>query len=114
MGRVHGLRGDQRKNVEQVIVPHLLALGLGQPGVTAQVNPLLLEQFVQFGGQLPLLLRDLAHHRQALAELLFGAASVHGQLAHPRPDLLFEAADALHEKLVQIGADDGQKLDPLQ
>jgi hypothetical protein len=47
-------------------------------------------------------------------QLLFGAAAIHRQFPHPRTDLLLEAADAFHEKLVEIRADDGQKLDPLQ
>jgi hypothetical protein len=56
----------------------------------------------------------IAHHRQAFAQLLLGAAAIHRQLPHPRPDLLLEAADALHEKLVEIGTDNRHELDPLQ
>ena len=112
--RVHGLRRDQRKNVLQIILAHLLALFLGQPLVAAQNDALLLQQTMQLGRQQPLLLHDVAHHRQALAHLLLGATAVHRQFPNPRTDLLLEATDALHEKFVQIGTDDGQKLDSLQ
>ena len=61
-----------------------------------------------------MLLHQVAHYRQAFAQLLLRAATVHRQFPHPRPDLLLEAADALHEELVQIGADDGQEFHPLQ
>ena len=33
---------------------------------------------------------------------------------HPRDDLLFQAADALHEKFVEIGRGDRQELEPLE
>ena len=112
--RVHGLRGDQGKDVLQVVLAHLLALFLGQPLVAAQHDALLLQQPMQLGRQQPLLLHDVAHHRQTLAHLLLGATAVHRQFPYPRTDLLLEATDAFHEKFVQIGTDDGQKLDPLQ
>ena len=67
MRRVHALRRDQRENIAQVIVAHLLALRLGQTLIAAQADALRLEQFVQFRGQQPLLLDNLAHHHQACA-----------------------------------------------
>ena len=50
----------------------------------------------------------------AFGDLLLGCATVDGRLRHARGGLLFEAADALHEELVQVRAGDRQELDPLQ
>ena len=50
----------------------------------------------------------------ALRHLLAGRPAVEGQFMHPRADLLLEAADPLHEKFVQVGADDGNEFQPLQ
>ena len=36
------------------------------------------------------------------------------QVVHAGADLLLEAADPLHEELVEIGADDREELDPLE
>jgi hypothetical protein len=57
---------------------------------------------------------ELAHGRLALLELLGWGASVESGGMDAGGDLLFETADALHEEFVEIVADDGQKLDPLQ
>ena len=61
---------------------------------------------------LPLL--EFAHHRVALVDLLLRRASIDRQLMHPRDDLLLQAADALHEKLVEIRRGDRQELEPLE
>ena len=112
--RIHGLRRDQRENVEQIKLAHLFALGLGQPLVTPQRDVLFFQQPVQMGRQQPLLFHQIAHHRQTFAQLLLRAAAIHRQFPHPRPNLLLEAADPLHEKLVEIGTDNRHELDPFQ
>jgi hypothetical protein len=57
---------------------------------------------------------ELADLGLALAQLLLGAAPVHGQFLHAGAELLLQPADPLHEELVEVRADDGQKLHPLE
>ena len=61
---------------------------------------------------LPLL--ELAHYQVALRDLLLRRAPVNRQLVHSRDDLLLEAADALHEELVEVGRRNREKLEALE
>ena len=47
-------------------------------------------------------------------DLFLGQHAVDRQFFYPGPDLLFESADPLHEELVKIGANHGDKKDPFQ
>jgi hypothetical protein len=57
---------------------------------------------------------EIAHGRLTLLELLGRGAPVESGGMDAGGDLLLETADALHEELIEIAADDGQELDPLQ
>ncbi len=46
--------------------------------------------------------------------LLFGRAAVYGEFVHAGAHLLLQAADTLHEELVEIGTHDGEELDAFQ
>jgi hypothetical protein len=85
-----------------------------QLGVTAQPDVGGAQLRLELGKQLVLEILDRAHLGLALPELLLGAAAVDRVLLHAGADLLLEAAHALHEELVEIGAHDGEKLDPFQ
>src|SRR4029077_1066330 len=50
----------------------------------------------------------------ALGNLLMRGAAVHRELMDASSDLLLEAADALHEKFVEIGSGDGEELKPFE
>ena len=73
-----------------------------------------LERAVQLDVGLADLRGELRDHRDALGDLLLGRAAVDGQAVHAGADLLLEAADPLHEELVEIAADDRQELDALE
>ena len=76
------MRRDQRKDVAQVIFPHLFALDFGQAFVAAQPDALLFEQSMQMRRQHSLLFHDVAHDRQAFIELLSGVAAIDGEFLH--------------------------------
>ena len=114
MGRVHRLRRHQRKNVLVVVVANRFALFVREAGVEPHANAVVFELAQNMRTDLALALLDLAHHRVALVDLLLRRAPVDRQLMHPGDDLLLQAADALHEKLVEIGRRDRQELEPLE
>ncbi len=57
---------------------------------------------------------NVANQRQAVADLALRRAAIDGALVDAGADLLFQAADALHEELIEIVADDRQKLHALE
>ena len=57
---------------------------------------------------------DIANDLAAFVDLLSGCAPVHRQILNSGAELLFESADALHEELVEVGADDGNELEALE
>ena len=57
---------------------------------------------------------ELAHDGIALGDLLLRRAAVDGALLHPGGDLLLQAADALHEELVEVRGRDGEELHALE
>ena len=114
VGRVHGQRRDHGEDVGgEGVAQALLGLG-GQVLDLDQADALGLQQGHQVVEDALLVGLDLADHRQAVADLLGGRAPVHRRGMHPGGDLLLEAPDALHEELIEVVADDGQELDPLQ
>ena len=112
--RVHRERRDQRKNVVEIVDAQRLLLRSAEVGPRAQrdVVPTQELEQLEIGG--PDLARERAHERHAFVDLLFGRAAVDGQVLDPGADLLLEAADPLHEELVEIGIDDRQELDALE
>ena len=57
---------------------------------------------------------ELAHPVVALGDLLLRRAAVDADFGNARGRLQFQAADALHEEFVEIGAGDRQELDALE
>src|SRR5271168_1527643 len=114
MRRVHRLRRHQRENIFVVEVANQLALVRGQAAVRPQTDSVILELTQDLRPQFALAPLLLAHHQVALRDLLLRRASVNRQLLHPGDDLLLQAADALHEKLVEIGRRDREELEPLE
>jgi hypothetical protein len=115
--RMRGVRGLGRHQGEDVLVvavaQGLLVVGVQlvvarnpDPGVAAELGQQPLVQRL-----LPLL--DAANLLVALRDLLRGRATGDRQRLHTGPQLLFEPADALHDELVEIGADDRLELHAL-
>ena len=114
MRRIHRLRRHQRENVLVVILANRLALVGREAGVRTHANAVVLELAENSRTKLALSLLELAHHQVTLRDLLLRRAPVNGQLVHPRDDLLLQAADALHEELVEVGRGNREKLEPLE
>src|SRR5208282_1674372 len=114
MRRIHRLRRHQRENVLVVIVANRLALVGREAGIQTHANAVVLELAENLRTKLALSLLELAHHQVTLRDLLLRRAPVNGQLLHPCDDLLLQAADALHEKLVEVGRGNREKLEPLE
>ena len=56
----------------------------------------------------------LPHDLVTRGDLFLRRASIDGLDRHASAQLLLEPANALHEELIEVGADDGQELEPLQ
>ena len=114
MGRVHRLRRHQRENVLVVVLANRFALVIRQAGVEPYADAVIFQLAENMRTDLALALLLVAHHQVALVDLLLRSAPVNRQLMHPSDDLLFQAADALHEKFVEIGRGDRQELELLE
>ena len=75
---------------------------------------MLLQQTEQFPEDFVLFQVQVTHHHMAFLHLLQRCASIDGGCAYTRGDLLFQAADAFHEELVEIVAHDGEEFDAFQ
>ena len=89
-------------------------LTIAEIRVPDQAYRLRVEQFQQMVKDPVLLAVQFPHHYLAESHLLHGRAPVDGLGVHAGGDLLFQAADALHEKFVQIATDDGEELHALE
>jgi hypothetical protein len=61
-----------------------------------------------------LLVEHLTGSRPHQPKLLLGRQSIRRHVLAVRPHLLLEHGDANHEELVEVGADNGEKLDALE
>src|SRR6185369_3802608 len=114
MGRVDGLGGQKRKDIGVVMLAKLFSLLRGQCVISLDHNALLLKERGDLMKRLSLAEIDIPDDSVAFHDLLARRAAIQGKLPHAGPDLLLEAADTLHEELVQVGADDGNELEPFQ
>ena len=114
VGRVHTLGGEQRVDVVAEIGGHALPLFLAELGVFEDVDILAGELAEQFLLHVVLPADEVADHRVALVDLLLRRTAVDGQQLEVGAHLLLEAANALHEELVQVGADYRQEEKPLE
>ena len=114
VGRVHALGREQRIDVFLEVLRHVLLVALAQLAVLEDADIFLGQQIQQHRLHALFQFEQLTHHIIAFVNLLLGSAAIGGELLHPCAHLLLEAADALHEELVQVGTDDGEKIHPLQ
>jgi hypothetical protein len=114
VGGVDGLGRHQREDVLGVVIPEILLLRLAQVLVGGD-HDAVLGQLVQHCEERPVLaLLEHAHQEAARVQLFFGRAAVEGAGLNPGPELLLETADPFHEELVDVRADDGDELGPLE
>ncbi len=111
---IDGLGRDQREDVLEVVLAQVGAVLARQVVVAGDDDVVLAQLLDETRHQVVHALLERAHDLIRLADLLPGGATVHGQLGHARALLLLEAADALHEELVEIRRRDGQELDALE
>ena len=115
MRGIDGQRGEDRIHLGAEVAAHPGELGAGELGPGLEDEVLALE-----GGQemvapaAVLLLDDRCHHEMDAAELFAGAEAVEAGVDDAGIHLLDEAGHADLEELVQVGADDGEELEPLQ
>ena len=86
-----------------------------QVGIAQEVNA----GFLQIGQEIVLI--AVTRLRQQLGngftngrQLFGGGQAIEGKFRYAGGNLLLEAGDAHHEELIQVGADDRQKFDPLE
>ena len=115
-----GVRGvDRLGRHQRVDRAHVLGADLGllllrELVVVHQVDLLGPQQLHEAHGQLLHAHPQAADGLVAVLDLARGRAAVDGDLLHAGLDLLLEAADALHEELVEVRGGDGQKLHALE
>jgi hypothetical protein len=90
------------------------AIMLRQPVEGDEADVVRLEFAHQVGKDALLFILHRGEHFAALRDLLARRAAVDGGGVDAGGDLLLEPADAFHEEFIQVVADDGQELDPLQ
>ncbi len=114
MRGIHRQRCDEGKDVFEVVVADCPSFVLGKSGERLDDDAALAKvaQKIEIDPALGPLERG--DHRAAILQLPTGGPAVDRQLLNPRPDLLLEAADPLHEELVHVGIGDCQELGPLQ
>src|SRR3981189_2035568 len=103
MRRVDRQWRDQRKNVAVVIFAHPGLLFGGEVLVAGGGDAVWSEGGQQGLGGEALAALEVADLGIALSNLLMRGAAVHRELMDASGDLLLKAADALHEKFVEIG-----------
>src|SRR5262245_2216964 len=94
----------------------ILAVGIGQVLETPDDDPLALKSGENLPEQAATLLIDHLAHRLADAIQLFGwrHAIRPGAYGVARLHFLLEPADAHHKEFIEVGAENGDKLEPLQ
>jgi hypothetical protein len=107
-------RGNQWEHVFQVVLADCGALGGGQVAPGQNANVVVCKQTQQFALDAESVLLERAHPRETFGDLLLRRATVDCRLRYAGGGLLFEAADALHEELVEVRAGNGQELDAFQ
>ena len=112
--RVDRLGRHQGHDVLDVVVPQAAAFLLVQVRVIENLDSVFGEATQHLGEDALLAPLDLRNDVLSLVNLLLRRAAVDRQLLNAGPDLLLETADALHEELVEIGAHDGEELDPFE
>ena len=114
VGRIHGQGGQHGEDVAPEMLPQPFPGVGGQVGDLGDPDVMPRQQAHQLVVDPVLAPVHLPHHGMAELELLGWGATVQARRVHPGGDLLLEPPDALHEELVQVVADDGQELDPLE
>ena len=114
MRRVHRLRRHQRKNVVEVVLAKPRLVILGELFVARYGHPDAGELFSKLEPEALLFDVDRADHLLCLPDLLRGRTPVDGEFVHSGSDLLLQAADALHEELVEVRGGDRQELHTLE
>jgi hypothetical protein len=114
MRRIHRQRRHERENVTVVVVAQRPLVGGGERVGGRDVYVVLRKRHEQLREQASLVGLDLADHGVAFGYLLLRRTAVDRELLNARGNLLLEAADALHEELVQVRRRDGEEADPLE
>ena len=114
MRGVERLRRDQRKNILDVVIAQIFLLLRLQALVRIDDDVAGRELLDQLGKQRALTRLDLAQALVAFGDLLLRRTPVGRQLVHAGDHLMLQSADALHEKLVDGRASDGEELHPLK
>src|SRR5687768_9275572 len=110
--------GQWREDGEHLLDEKLVgggAVDLFEIVVVSNEDALVLQGRLKFVE--PTIHMRIEHRREMLmnrVELLLHAHSVNRQLTDARGPLPVQAADALHEKLIEIGGKNRQELNPLQ
>ena len=105
--RVGRLRRDERVDVLEEVRPDRFPVGLCQLAEAPDLDVVLRELLRELPLDLELPGLQVPDDLAGLADLPSGRPTVDRELAHARADLLLQAADALHEELVEVGAGDG-------
>ncbi len=114
MRRVHRLGRDERKDVLEVLVPKPALIGLGEGLIGRDLHADLTELFLKLHPETLLFGGQGADDLVRLLDLLNRGAAVDRELVNAGCHLLLEAADALHEELVENRASDGDELHTLE
>ena len=114
VGRVHALGGEQRVDLVEKVALGEQLLRQAQVGVGDNADLAPGQKPLEFHFQFLLFPEQVAYHQGAVIDLFLGQAAIHRQFLDPGPDLLLEAADPFHKKLVKVGTDHRQKKDPFQ
>ena len=115
MRRVERQRRHQGEDVAHVALAQRRLLVGVELGVRLDLDAVLVAQpIAQSVPQGALAALEVAHDGIRGGDLLGRRAAVDGALLQPGDDLLLQAADALHEELVEVRGRDGEELDALE
>ena len=107
-------RRHQGKDVRQIALAQLRPLVVGKLVPADDRDAVRRQQVQQLQIRPAQFLGQILDEREAGRDLLLRRAAVDRQIMHAGADLLLQAADPLHEELVEIGVDDRQELDALE
>ncbi len=96
------LRRDQRKNKLRIVTAYLFFFGGGKIVIAENAYLVALERSDKIDGYFLLTGQHGSHIGGALVDLLKRREPVGGAFGNACADLLHEAADALHEKFIEV------------